>query len=333
MGVKRLNSFIINNKYANIYDSIKKFVKNNKNMVAGIDVLLFAHKYKYSYDNIVYGFWLLCTKLLSNGITPLCIFDGKPPIEKKDVLLKRSHRKAKLKNKLNMLREDLSSESSDENKNKINRQIEKLDKKIINITKDDLNQLKYFLDTMEITYLEAQSEADYLCGKLYKEGIIDVCLSDDMDMLAHGCGRLIKIKNGRVTEFDLDKILRKLKITYIQFIDMCILFGCDYVKTIPKLKPQVSYRLIKEYKTIENISQHFFTKEHKYFMDNFKKAKRIFLTKSSEEIIPENLSIKMEKKLNQKNILTALKHMCPIFITDEQQIIEKIEKINELLKI
>ena len=49
------------------------------------------------------------------------------------------------------------------------------------------------------THLNAQGEADYLCAKFYQEGMISACLSDDMDMLAVGCGRMIKFDNGKQT--------------------------------------------------------------------------------------------------------------------------------------
>lgn len=39
----------------------------------------------------------------------------------------------------------------------------------------------------------------------------------------------------------------------IQFIDLCILLGCDYCDTIPKIGPTTALKLIKEHKTIEAV--------------------------------------------------------------------------------
>lgn len=41
-----------------------------------------------------------------------------------------------------------------------------------------------------------------------------------------------------------------------QFIDLCILLGCDYCDTIPKVGPTTALKLIKERKTIEKVLEH-----------------------------------------------------------------------------
>jgi flap endonuclease-1 len=38
-----------------------------------------------------------------------------------------------------------------------------------------------------------------------------------------------------------------------QFIDMCILLGCDYCDTIPKVGPHTALKMIREHKTIEKV--------------------------------------------------------------------------------
>lgn len=39
----------------------------------------------------------------------------------------------------------------------------------------------------------------------------------------------------------------------LQFIDMCILLGCDYVDPIPKVGPNTALKLIREHKTLANV--------------------------------------------------------------------------------
>ena len=56
-----------------------------------------------------------------------------------------------------------------------------------------------------------------------------------------------------MTEYDLAKILSELELTQIQFIDLCILLGCDYTSTIGKVGPKKAYELIKTYGTINKI--------------------------------------------------------------------------------
>lgn len=42
-------------------------------------------------------------------------------------------------------------------------------------------------------------------------------------------------------------------MTMEQFIDLCILLGCDYCPTIRGIGPKKAHELIREHKTIENV--------------------------------------------------------------------------------
>ena len=55
------------------------------------------------------------------------------------------------------------------------------------------------------------------------------------------------------TIFNLDNILEELDINMDQFIDTCILAGCDYCGSIKDIGPMKGYKLIKDNIKIENI--------------------------------------------------------------------------------
>ena len=59
-----------------------------------------------------------------------------------------------------------------------------------------------------------------------------------------------------LTEINLTKALEQLELTMDEFIDLCILSGCDYTSTIRNLGPVQSLKMIKEYKTIEKVLEH-----------------------------------------------------------------------------
>lgn len=44
-----------------------------------------------------------------------------------------------------------------------------------------------------------------------------------------------------------------MKLNMDQFIDLCILMGCDFLPTLPKIGKQRAYDLMKEYGSIEKI--------------------------------------------------------------------------------
>jgi len=51
-------------------------------------------------------------------------------------------------------------------------------------------------------------------------------------------------------------MLQGLELSYAEFVDLCILCGCDYTETIDGVGPVTAYKLIKEHKTIENVIEH-----------------------------------------------------------------------------
>jgi flap endonuclease-1 len=62
-------------------------------------------------------------------------------------------------------------------------------------------------------------------------GYVDGVYTDDMDILTFGSPKIIKnlisLKN-KPQEINLNTILDKLNLSYNEFIDFCILLGCDY---------------------------------------------------------------------------------------------------------
>ena len=68
----------------------------------------------------------------------------------------------------------------------------------------------------------------------------------------------------------LDTILSDLELNYTQFIDLCILCGCDYTCTIPKVGPVNALKLIKKHITIDN-----FENVPKEF--DYQTARRLFI--------------------------------------------------------
>lgn len=329
MGVKKLSRYILDNRLAKIYPSIYEFTnsnKINKNMyILAIDVWLFAHKFQYSTGNIINGFLNLIIKLLLNNILPIPIFDGKPPNEKKEIILQRERKKNKKKEQINILKEKLKELNINEEKEIINLEIKKLNKQIIYISKDDIFNLQKLLDILNIPYINAKGEADCMCAKLYKEKKIDGCLSDDMDILAHGCYKLIKITGKKVIEFNLYTILEKLNLNHQQFIDMCILFGCDYTRP-SKIKPDMCYKLISEYKNLENIVlNNLIDDKNNKFIDNYKKAQQIFNTASDNELVP-NMKFTITRIINIDNFINFI-DTCNI-INDKKKIINNINTIN-----
>ena len=64
-----------------------------------------------------------------------------------------------------------------------------------------------------------------------------------------------------IKEFYYDKILEGFEMDKNQFIDLCILLGCDYCDKIRGIGPKNAIKLIQEHKSIEKILENIDTKK------------------------------------------------------------------------
>jgi flap endonuclease-1 len=121
-------------------------------------------------------------------------------------------------------------------------------------------------------------------------------MTEDMDSLVFGCPRLIrksitKLKTNKddVSIFDLENILKSFDLTHDEFIDLCILCGCDYCSNIPKIGNITAYKLIKKHKNIENVIEEIKNKKYDIpddYMEKFLISRKLFL------IFKNNIDIK-----------------------------------------
>lgn len=325
MGIRKLNKFITDTgltvEYKNLdcySKQIRTQIKKTHNVMIGVDVWLFAHKYQHSYNDIIIGFWNQIVKFLSKKIIPVYVFDGEPPEEKQNIIQYRINKRNALKNKILHIEEQLNNES-EWCKIKLLSEKKRLNKSVIYITKKNIATLKNFFDILHIPYVDAKGEADVVCTKLYKQGLIHAVYSDDMDLLAYGCDKLIKINKGMVIEYNLNYIVDKLELTNDGFRDMCILFGCDYLKSLPKMNYILSYILVKKYHSIENIIDNCINNNYMIIHDCYK-----FLITHNNNVTDEQLTILLDE-LNLS--LTQFYDMCYIFECDfnrDHKIIENV---------
>jgi hypothetical protein len=346
MGVRKLNKFLtlrdVIIKHNNIHEFIRT-VKTNNNCKSGkiiiaIDFWLYAHKFAHSSksNNILLGFWNQMIKFLTCGIIPLYVMDGSVPIEKHDKIEERNRKRlgyiSKLKdideeinkyinisdimNNDNKTSSDSDTGSIDSNLELMYEKKEKLKKYVRRIKTVELYNIQKLFNIMGIPHIKAEYEADALCAKLYKNNLITSCLSDDMDMLALGCGSTIKFFDGKIIEFNLDYIMNNLNFTQEQFIDMCILFGCDYLQHPIRLECDDIYEMLNKHKSLLNVLE---SNEHSLFnMNNnnvkvigehYYRVKDIYMYSHEREIIPvELVNIKLNK-INIDDVVSFIKKL------------------------
>ena len=128
---------------------------------------------------------------------------------------------------------------------------------ILNISAEDFNLTEELFTILNIPFYKAPLEAETTCADLCKRGIVDAVLSEDTDVLAYSCPFFLT-KIDTVTETCVrlchPEILKALELDENQFLDLCIMCGCDYNKNIPKVGPENAFKHLKKYKYLRYIT-------------------------------------------------------------------------------
>eukprot|EP01100_Stratorugosa_tubuloviscum_P005224 TRINITY_DN2361_c2_g1_i1.p1 TRINITY_DN2361_c2_g1~~TRINITY_DN2361_c2_g1_i1.p1 ORF type:complete len:409 (-),score=191.19 TRINITY_DN2361_c2_g1_i1:53-1279(-) len=194
------------------------------------------------------GMYNRTIRLIENGIKPIYVFDGQPPELKSNELSKRKKKKEEAS-------EELTAAIDAGNKE----DVEKLAKRTVRVTPKHNEECKKLLRLMGVPVIEAPCEAEATCAALCRSGKVWATGSEDMDSLTFGTSILVRhltfseARKLPVLEINLDQVLAGLELTMDQFIDMCILCGCDYCGAIKGIGPKRSLELIKKYGSIEKI--------------------------------------------------------------------------------
>lgn len=268
MGIKNLKKLIKKHAPDAISDLPSLY---NKKIAIDSSILLYKFRYFYKEDSFhIQGFLHKVIELLQLGIIPVFVFDGKPPDAKRDTLDKRIENRSKMQDRIQELKNLRTTLGTDNNVDpeeyihsddeeaeetevvkeikKINSQIRNIEKNILIVKRIHSDEVMDFLKCLGIPVLKAVGESEETCAFLQKQGLVDYVFTEDTDSLTFGAKQVVL--NQKV--YCLDIILQSLNLSYDSFIDLCILCGCDYTRTIPKVGPVNALRLIKEHGSIDN---------------------------------------------------------------------------------
>lgn len=224
MGIKQLNQFLMGNCTSNaIYKAtLRQFT--NKTIV--IDTSIYLYKFAEK-NSVAENIYLMISVFRQYNIVPVFIFDGKPPAEKKALLIKRKIEKDLAEARYNVLKSSVEfGEHGD-----MATEMEKLKKQFVRVSDTDISKSKDVMRAYGVQYIESKGESDQLCAFLVKHGFAWACLSDDMDMFLYGCPRVIRhlsLLNHDAVYYDTTQILSDLDMTQDVFNDIAILSGTDY---------------------------------------------------------------------------------------------------------
>jgi flap endonuclease-1 len=197
-----------------------------------VDISIYL--YKYEGDNMLLeNMYLMLSIFRHHNIIPIFIFDGKPPPEKKELLMKRKEDKQEAQKEYEKLQKSLDNNDDfdDTEKQEIVAAMDQLKKQFIHINKDKIEQVKELIRAYGATYYDAPGEADELCAMLVLKKKVWACLSEDMDLFVYGCPRVLRyfsLMNHSIVLYHMKGILEELSLNQQEFREICILSGTDY---------------------------------------------------------------------------------------------------------
>lgn len=173
-----------------------------------------------------------CVHYLELNATPIFVFDGRSPNIKHDAVMAR-------KRKRDIATEFIFNlESSDDilNSDQINN-LAKNKRRTVTLTSGMVIECQELLSILGIPWYVANNEADTFAAGIMRDrnNRIDGIVTDDSDLLPLGAPVILRSftrKSTTVQKFSLSSILEELELTHPEFIDLCVLLGCDYCREI-----------------------------------------------------------------------------------------------------
>lgn len=204
------------------------YFENIQRKTIVVDISIYLYKFLMD-GNYMEHLYTMLSIFKYYIITPIFIFDGKPPPEKWDLIKKRNWEKKDAELKLITMQMDLSNNENITKEEMM--EMDELRKKSLRIKSEDIVKTKELIDAFGFIYYDAPGEADQLCAYFVNKEIAWACLSDDMDMFLYGCTRVLRnlsLMNRSFMFYDSVQILNELQLNYHDFLEIAVLCGTDY---------------------------------------------------------------------------------------------------------
>lgn len=291
MGIKLLNKFLEQEtKRSSCH--LSKFA----NKKIAIDISIYLYQFKKESDNWLSKLYRMCIIFRHHRIRPIFVFDGfERSVDKNKTLEKRREVRHKLFEKIEEIEKMKDYEMSEENL----KLLDDLKKKTKRPNRDDIIIAKELLDACGLQYIQPQGEADEVCVALVNKNIVYACLSNDTDMFALGCKRIMKnfnIISHNVDFYSLEDIVANLKMDIKSFKQLCVLSGTDYNFTNKNIF--YFYKMYNKYNKIklENLQfLEWLVFNRKITQQVYNEVGKVF------ELYDSNNSLKQFKFMNIKN--------------------------------
>ena len=223
MGIKGLSTYLKHN----VTRSAREVALSD---LSGLRVAVDASIYMYrgkGQEELVGSIYAMASTLRFHGVELTFVFDGVPPDEKKRTLAGRRARKGAAREELARIESDVSAARPPA----IAARISRLRRDCATVTDDDVKSVKSLLTQMGVKHVDATGEAELLCAQLERAGAVDACMSDDTDVFAYGCERVIRyvsVMGRSAVLYETRGVIAEMGVNPSDFRDVCAAAGTDY---------------------------------------------------------------------------------------------------------
>lgn len=228
MGVKNLLQYV--------KDACRRVhIREFRGKTLALDMSCLMHRALHNEDFMEY-LWSYIRLFRLNQNIIYMVFDGKPPVTKNDECVMRYNSRQKYLGMAEKILEDIktldkSTRMGQEKARELEAEYNKCIMRASGINRNLVNKVKEtFKGLKHIHILQAPREADAQLAWLSKNGIVDIVVTDDSDLIVYGCPMIIF----KLTSFGWCTLYEKEKLQLCYDWDVfrwtCIMAGCDYMK-------------------------------------------------------------------------------------------------------
>lgn len=236
------------------------------------------------------------SKFLRLGVIPVLVFDGPPRVEKLSTISERKNVKAPKREKARQMLEELRKKDILAVTPYEIKELRLAWQNCYSINSDLICQLKNICYCLGFPVLQAKYDAEQLCASLAIEGKVLGTYTTDTDTYTFGSPwvytKMETVGDDIVLQArHLPTILSDLNMTQSNFVDMCILAGCDYnVKPGNyNVRAKTAYNDMKKYGQYQNMPAKYHIPEL-----NMDGCRKIFSYVKSEEFSDDKIVVDVQ---------------------------------------
>lgn len=273
MGIYKLNEFLIN-KSKNCFKTIaldelrdyrlavdaNGYFKTNVTVIYKSYVQSMIDPSEEIDRNLIVGKLIeqaynLYRKMSRYGITLVMCWDGVPYPEKQQCNQKRTDQHNKNQEEIAIQMEKyLAIDKLLRTPADVKALKDALYKNSSSLNRDEKTTIMNAIKELGMPCIQAEHDAEKLCSTLAIEGFAIGVYSKDTDNYAFGAprtytdfGKLDNLGRQTINFTELEDILSDINLTHSQFVDLCIIAGCDYNERISRVTAKKAHDELKKY--------------------------------------------------------------------------------------